>query len=204
MIDMIKRSFRIADGESCRSLGVVGLLMAGVMLASGCNRQPFNAEALRKEALQADPAFAEALNKHDELANRVLVLKRELDLKRTQIEGQISALRAELRDTTAAVNRNIDSTKALLNPTIERIELSTSLGAEDLRAKERQRSQLGRSISRLRKQLKQSGEQTSTEQAQMTQQLTEMLQETQRLDQEIAALKEHLRILKMKRLLLRW
>ena len=81
---------------------------------------------------------------------------------------------------------------------------STSLGAEDLKGKERQRSQLGRSISRLQKSLKQTNPPwPEAERRKMDADLQELLKEMQRLDRELGVLNEHIRLLNIKRLLLR-
>lgn len=187
-------------------LVLVPALAAGVA-AAGCDRIAslhVNMEQLRKDVLQADPAFAQALATHDELANRISVLERELSLKRTQTERQVTQLRAELQAATAQVKQSTATIKALLNPTVERVELAISMASEELKTKRRQRAGLGRQVSQLRKSLKQpNGPWTDAERLRMDRDLSELLVETQRIDEEAAALQQHLRLLKNKRLLLR-
>jgi len=174
-----------------------------VIVLASCG-PPANPQVLRDEILKVDPRFAEVLEKRDELANRIKVLERELALKKSQVGHQIAQLRKELSEATQQVNQKIQKTKTLLAPDLERIELSLSMAADELKGRRHMRASLGRSISRVRKALKSEQAQwAQSERARMDQELTALLQETKRLDQEIALLNEHLRLLKIKRLLLR-
>jgi len=165
---------------------------------------PANPQALREEVVKIDSRFAEVLEKRDELANRIKVLERELALKKSQVGHQIAQLRKELNEATQQFNQKIQKTKTLLAPDVERIELALSMAADELKGRRHMRASLGCSISRLRKALKSEQAQwAQSERARMDQELAELLQETQRLDQEIAVLNEHIRLLKIKRLLLR-
>lgn len=170
---------------------------------AGCGAPP-NAQKLRADVLRVDPAFAEALEKRDEQANRIVLLEREFDLKQTQAQQQIKQLRDGLAEARRQVDQKIQKSKALLKPDLERLELALSMAGNELRAKRSQRAGIGSNISRLKKSLK--GGQvpwSEAEGAAMTKELNDLLQEAQRLDREIAALGEHIRLLKVKRLLLR-
>ena len=91
-----------------------------------------------------------------------------------------------------------------IDPDRKRVELAYAMAAEELRAKRNQRASIGRSISRLRKALKQQqAPWTTEERSHHETELEDLLRETKRLDQEIAALNEHLRLLKIKQVLLR-
>lgn len=178
-------------------------LAGWLMVCSGCG-PPANSQRLREEILGVDPAFSEVLEKRDEQANRIKLLEREYDLKRTQVEQQIVQLRNDLRASRKQVNEKITRIRGLLKPNIERVELARSVANEERRAKRAQRATLGRSLSHLRKSLKQS--QVPLDPAQrsrLSQEEAELLSEIQRLDHELAALDEHLRILQIKQLLLR-
>ena len=169
----------------------------------GCG-PPANQEQLRTEALKVDPSFSDVLQKRDEVANRILVLDRELTLKRSKVESQISQLRKELSDAEAQVHQKTEQFKTHLDPDRKRVELAYAMAAEELRAKRNQRASIGRSISRLRKALKQQqAPWTAEERDHHETELEDLLRETKRLDQEIAALNEHLRLLKIKQVLLR-
>jgi len=65
------------------------------MSGTGCG-PPVKPEAIREEVLATDPGFSLTLSKRDELANRLMLLERELDLKRTQVEQQVAGLRKRL------------------------------------------------------------------------------------------------------------
>jgi len=179
---------------------VYGLLLG---FAAGCG-PPANPERLREEVLKADPTFSEVLQKRDEQANRIKLLEREFDLKRTQAHDQIAKLQKELQDARAQVDQKILRSKALMKPDIDRLELAISMATEERQAKRNQRASVGRSISRLRKALSQDTPQfAAAERARMEQELSDLVAETQRVDYEITALNEHLRLLKIKRVLLR-
>jgi len=170
---------------------------------SGCGPQA-NEEQLRNEVLKADPSFADALNKRDELDNRIMQLERELALKQTQVDRQITLLRKELQETRVQVTQKTQKITAVLKPYLERVDHALAMASEELSSKRSQRASISRSISRLRKALKQEKPPwTEPERARMDQELAELLRETERLDHEIAALNEHIRLLKTKRLLLR-
>ncbi len=186
-----------------RRVTLIIVLLLGAAAAAGCG-PPANPQALREEALKADPSFAQVLEKRDEMASRIMQLERELDLKRNQVERQIAQLRKDLTDAQAQVNQKVQKTKALLTPDLERLNLALSTADEERRAKQSQRASLGRSISRIRKSLKEdSGQWTKTERARMERELDELLRETKRIDQELAILNQHVHRLKIKRLLLR-
>ena len=169
----------------------------------GCQRQPVDLKALRHDVLKTDPAFAAALNKHDELASRIEVLERELDLKRTQVEDQIARLRAELREATEDTTRRTKEIKSQLDPEVERLELALTTARDELKDRQRQRANLGRVISSLRKSIKGGTQPAGKERAQLDQELGEHLREMERLDQELAAMNQHIALLENKRRLLR-
>ena len=180
------------------------LIIAGLLSLVGCGA-PANREQLAKEVLAADPSFSSVLMTHRELTSRIETYERELALKRATIERQIADLRKELETATTNARTKITAAKAQLDPERKRLELQLSLAGEELRAKQAQRANVGRSIAKLRKTLKE-GEQllTAAEQAGQRGQLAEHLREAERLDQELAGSKEHIRLLKLKLLLIRF
>ena len=171
--------------------------------SAGCG-PPTSPKVLRDAILAADPDFKASLMKRDEIAGRISVFKRELDLKRQETEGRIAKMRQDLKAATDRVNQKIEREKGLLDPDVKNLEFASGMASEELRAKRQQRASLGRSISQLRKALKQSGPQWSAqERAQRDRELSELLAEAARVDQELAALGAHIRLLKMKRTALR-
>ena len=176
---------------------------ASLLDLAGCS-PPTNPKVLRQEILAADPAFKSSLMKRDEVAERISVFKRELELKRQESEEHIAKIRQDLKAATDRVNQKIGKEKSLLDPELKNLELASGMASEELRAKRQQRASLGRSISQLRKALKQSGPQWSAkERARRDRELSELMEEAMRIDQELAALGAHIRLLKMKRMVLR-
>ena len=178
------------------------MLSSSLLGIAGCG-PPTNPQVLRQEILAADPEFKSSLMKRDEVADRITVLRRELELKRQETENQIAKVRQDLKTMTDRVNQKIDREKKLLDPDFNHLELASGMASEELRAKRQQRASLGRSISQLRKALKQGGPQWSAkERAQRDRELSELIEEATRIDQELAALGAHIRLLKMKRMVL--
>ena len=178
------------------------LLLAGLW-AAGC--APANRDELAKEVLKADPAFASVLDKHRELANHIDTYEQEFALKRKTVEEAIAQMRKDLAASAAAVRaKTLEATKRL-QPEREQLELGLSLAGEELRAKQAQRASLGRSIAQLRKSLNSADAALNpAERSRQTKQTDEMARDAARLDHEIAALKEHARLLKLKLLLIRF
>ncbi len=173
----------------------------GVLLISGVGcGPPANPQKLREETLKIDPTFSEVLQKRDEQANRIALLEREFDLKRTQVDQKIAQLRKEVKDARVQVEQKVQKSKALLKPDVDRLHLTLSMANDERQAKRVHRSSLGRSISRLKKALKDGA---AEDQVSVERELNDLLQEAQRLDREIHALNEHVRLLKIKLLLLR-
>ena len=173
-----------------------------LLLSAGCGPSPDSKE-LRQRVLKGDPAFAKTLEQRDEVSANIALLNRELALKRDQIERQSGQLHDEMAQVTAQVKQKTGQTKALLIPEEARLDLALSMAAEELKAKRNQRASLGRSISQLRKALKEHPQWSAAERARMDRELGELTRETQRLDRELDALKAHLDLLKDKRILLR-
>ena len=89
-----------------------------------------------------------------------------------------------------------------MNPDRERLRLALTMAGEQLRGTQLQRSSISRSVSQLRKALKQENTALSAkERAGQAAQLDELLRDAKRWDVEILALREHVRLLKLKLLL---
>lgn len=184
-----------------RSVSLMGLLLA--LDLAGCGRA-LNREQLAKEVVQRDPEFSWVLDKHRALANRIETYQRELALKRTTVDQSIAQLRKDLATATVNVKTKIEDVKKQIEPDAQRLNLALASAAEELRTKQFQRSSLGRSIARLRKAMKAAqGVLTNEERVRQETQVEEMLHDAARLDHEIKGLKEHMRLLKMKLILIK-
>ena len=186
---------------SAAILSLLSILLAGSCV-SGC--APTKREALIKEVLAVDPAFASVLEKHRELANRIETYERELALKRRTVEQAIAQMRKDLATTAASIRAKTAETKQRLEPERQRLDYTLALASEELRAQQLQCSSLGRAITKLKKALKSVGAVwTAEERAQQEARIVEMQRDAARLDQELAALRSHVRLLKVKLLLLK-
>ena len=180
---------------------VISLLL--LTWPGGC-APPANREQLTQEVLKADPDFATVLEKHRELQNRIETYQRELALKRSTIERSIAQLRKDLAAAMSSVRQKTAEAKKRIEPDRARLELALSMASEELQSKRLQRSTLGRSLATRRKALnRQDSAWTAPERARQEAQIDEMLRDATRLDQELAALKEHIRLLKIKLLLIK-
>jgi hypothetical protein len=182
-------------------VAVVGLALLGGV---SCERL-MSREQLAKEVLRQDPEFRGVLDRHRALVNRIETYQRELALKRATIEQNITQMRKELAASAANVQTRVAEVRKQMDPERQRLELALSTAAEELRVKRFQRASLGRSIARLRKTPKSAaGAFSDSEQARQQAQLTDMLADAKRLDHEIEALKAHMRLLKVKILLIQF
>jgi hypothetical protein len=165
---------------------------------------PANREQLTKEVVSQDPEFAAVIEKHRQLISRIQTYEKELALKRSTVDKTITQLRKDLAGAAATVRLKTAETKKRMDPDRERLTLALSAAGEELRAMRQQRAQLGRQIAQLKKAAKTA--KSAWSRADMNrhdQQIRDMLRDAQRLDQEMAGLKEHTRLLKLKLLLIK-
>ena len=176
-----------------------------VLLAVGAaSCAPAKRDDLVKEVLKADPEFSSVLEKHRELNSRIETANRELELKRTTIERNIAQLRKDLAAAAASARAKMAEIKKRIEPDQQRLTMALSLSSDELRAKRIQRASLGRSIAQLRKSLnRQDSPGTPEERTRQQAQLDEMLKDAARLDGEMTGLKQHVRLLKIKLLLIK-
>ena len=144
------------------------------------------------------------LEKHRELTNRIQTYQRELALKRSTIEQNIAQLRKDLAAAASGVNAKIDEVKKRMDPDRNRLMQGLQAASEELRAKREQRAHLGRATAELKKALGSQGSWTPQEQERRETQLNDTLQDAKRLDQEMATLQVHMRLLKIKLLLIKF
>ena len=171
---------------------------------AGCG-PPANREDLVKEVLKADPDFTAPLEKHDDYARRIKVHEQELEVTRTTIERKIAQLRKDLTTAVSSTDAKIADVKKKMEPDRQRLQLALSEAAQELSAKRIQRASLGRSIAELRKATRNPNVQwTAKERMRQDEKIEEMTRDAARLDQEMAALKAHVRLLKIKLLLIKF
>ena len=186
---------------SGRAAGLAAVFVAGIVLA-GC--APANRDELAKEVLAADPSFAAVLERRRELANRIDTYERELALKRSTVDQTVNQLREDLAASTKAVRAKTQETRAKLDPDRRRLTQALAGAGEALKAKQLERAAIGHSISQLRKSLENSNVAwTDEERARQAASVDEMVRDATRVDYELDALKAHMRLLKIKLLLVK-
>jgi len=177
---------------------VLTLACAGCMLF-------VNEEEIRKEVLEADPAFSRVLEQRDSYAGQIETAQREFALKRATVQRAIEKLREDLAESQRKVQERKERYSQLMEPENRKLDFGVSMAKEELRGKRVQRSSIGRSAARLKKSLKEADATWSQQERERQQaRLKEMLDDAQRLDQEIDALNEHVRLLKLKLKLLKF
>ena len=176
---------------------ILGFSLSFAWLTRSC--APVDPQKLTKEVLKADPDFAVPLDKYRSINNRIATYQRELELKRATVERQIAQLRQELEHTVEVVKKKVAETRARIKPDQERLELALSMANEQLSLKRAQRAAIGRSMAKLRKTLANpKGAWSAEERAEYQRQVDDMVRDMARLDQELKALNEHIRLLKIK------
>src|SRR3989338_7985281 len=189
------------DAGYCLMKHVIGLLLSCVVIA-GCS--PISREDMTKEALKADPDFSSVLEKHHSLLNRIQTYERELALKRTKIDRSIPELRRELTMAMSNAKTKIESVQKQMEPDRARLELDLSMAGEEIQAKRLQRANLNSSISKRKNALKRQGAGwTKEERTRQETQIEDMIRDVKRLDQELVVLKSHLRLLRIKLILIK-
>jgi len=165
---------------------------------------PANRAQLAKEAVSQDPEFAAVLEKHRQLISRIQTFEKELALKRSTVEKTIGQLRKDLAAGASNVRLKTAETKKRMDPDRQRLDLALSMAGEQLRATRQQRAKVGRQIAQLKKAAKGAqGTWSRDDMARHEEKIQDMLQDAQRLDHEMAALKEHTRLVKLKLLLIK-
>ena len=178
--------------------------VAIVLVLGSVSCAPAKREDLANEVLKVDPEFSSVLEKRRELASRMETFDRELALKRSTIERSIAQSRKELAAAAANTRLKTAEVKKRMEPDQQRLTLALSMSSEELRAKRIQRASLGRSMSQLKKALNsKDAVWTPEERARQQAQLDEMLKDVARLDQEMGGLKQNVRLLKIKLLLIK-
>lgn len=189
-------------------LRILMVLSAGLLAlgAGKCTFQPAaNRDELTKEVLAADPKFDKVLEKYRELANRIDTFEQELALKRQTVDESIAQLKKDLTATEAQVKAKIEETKKKIEPDAQAHAAALETAAQELRAKQAQRASLGKSMAQQQKLLKsQDAPLAADAREKETQRLAEMTKAAAVMDEEMAALKNHIRLLKIKIILLKF
>lgn len=158
--------------------------------AAGC--APVDREKLAQEVVAKDPEFAAVLEKHRELTSRIETYDRELSVRRSEVEKKVALLRKDLVDAAASVRAKTEEVKKRMDPDRMRLQQALTQSGNELNIKQAQRSALGKQIAILKK----SGQPESGG-------LAQLLQQAQQLDQEMAEIKDRIRLTKIKLVLIK-
>lgn len=165
---------------------------------------PVNQAQLTKEVLKADPEFSSVLEKRRELANRIETDERVFALKRADIDRKIQQLRKELTAADAETRQKREHIKSQMEPDRTRLMEALTKASAELKAKQVERSNTGRLMAELKKGMRQTEDALSSkERAANARDIQELLANAARLDQEITALRAHVRLLKIKLMLIK-
>jgi hypothetical protein len=173
-------------------------LAAGV-LAAGC--APIDRESVVGEVLQADPGFSEVIEKHQDLRRRIETYERELSLKRSTVNQTIKQLRQDLASSAATVRAKTEETRAKMDPDRKRLVQALTEGAALLKAKQLERAVISRSMIRLRKSQEAARQGAGGAAGGPAADLAGISADAARVDHEIAGLKDHVRLIKLKLLI---
>lgn len=177
--------------------------LAVCVVLAGCT--PVNREQLSKEVLKADPEFSSVLEKHRHLTGRIETEERKLALKKTTVEQNIAQLRRDLAATASNVKIRTAEIKKDMEPEQKTLSKALTRAAEELRAKQLQRATLGGKVTQLRKAAKAAEKVwTDRDRAKSEGQINELVRDAARVDQEIATMKAHIKLIKVKLLLVRF
>lgn len=174
-----------------------------VLVAAGC--APVNREELARRVVAADPEFAAVLDKRETLEGRISTEEKKLELVRETIQQEIAQKKKELAEKAGAVRKKIAEIKTQMQPDLDRLTAALAQASADLRAQQTQRAAIGREVAQLKKALKAAGAAWGPEQRTLQEtQIAERLRDAQRIDHDIASLKDHIKLLKTKLLLVRF
>jgi hypothetical protein len=121
------------------------------------------------------------------------------------VEQAIKQMRQDLAASAKAVRAKSAETKARMDPDRRRLIEALAAAGGELKATQAQRAAIGRAISQLRKSLKSSSAGwTDEERARQDAHVEEILRDAARIDHEMATIKAHVRLLKIKLLLIRF
>lgn len=179
-------------------------LFSAFLLAWMSSCAPVDRGQLTKEVLAKDPSFEQVLDKRKELTSRVQTLERELALKRETVDKNITQLRKDLATAASNVRIKTAEIKKRMDPDQKRLEEELASISQELRSSQEKRAALGRQMAQLKKNLSPKASLTAEERAKQEASLNEMVADSQTLDQEMQAIKERVRIVKIKLLLVKF
>ncbi len=178
-------------------------LLSAFLLAWFSSCAPVDRAQLTKEVLAKDPSFEQVLDKRQELTSRIQTLDRELALKRETVDKNITQLRKDLATAAANVRLKTTEIKKRMDPDQKRLETELTSASQELRACQEKRAALGREIVQLKKNLGSQDSLSTEQRAAQEAKLKEITADNQRLDQEMRGIKEHVRLVKIKLLLIK-
>ena len=166
-------------------------LLAALLWLSGC--APVDRQKLAQEVLAKDPEFSAVLEKHRELSSRIQTYDRELSVRRSDVEKKITQLRKDLVDAAVSVRTKTNEAKKRMEPDRQRLQQALTQAGNELKIKQGQRSILGKQVAMLKKS---PGQPQDGRMAQW-------LKQAETLDQDLAEVKERMRLYKIKLILIK-
>ena len=159
-----------------------------------------SASEMRQEVLDNDPAFAEILQKKTELDEKIASLNSEQGLKAREIESRMLVLRRELQLSKEHTAERMASLNSQLDPYRFEIKQRIMEFSTELRLKQSSLSAVYKMIVDLNRLSKQSSAQEAgTEDVlRLRDKINYQQQQSDALKQDIADLREKIRLLRLK------
>ncbi|MFA5068928.1 MAG: hypothetical protein WC487_02285 [Candidatus Omnitrophota bacterium] len=176
--------------------------MIVLMTVSGC-QYPFEFKSdaeIRQEVLDADPAFEEVLQRRAKLDEEIALLNSKQDMNADEIAAKILILKKELQSSKKAVSDHILSLNAQLDPQRSEIKHAVMELSTELRLKQSSLSAVRKMISDLNK--LNNGNVIQDQSRDDASRLREKIDDQQRqadvLKGDISVLREKIRLLRLK------
>jgi chromosome segregation ATPase len=178
-----------------------------MVLVSGCQfTYDFRPESeIRQEVLDSDPSFAAVIDIKKEIDNSIALINSETGLKSNDIESKILTLKRELRALREDSAKKIKSLNSRLDP--YRAEISQCIAelSTELKLKQSSLSAVNNMIAELNRLSSRSDFQDASEAGdavRLREKIAHQNQQADILNQDIAVLREKIRLLRLKKKLI--
>lgn len=163
---------------------------------TGCNL--FNRSADVEQIIRQDPAFKEIFQKKLDLDAQITTISNELYAYREEIESKISQLKKDYVSRKADADSKLRDLKSRLNPEREELRRRLSAKAGELKIKSQELSSIKARLATLRKMLTSKDAITLKDEArhEWEEELRRLELKEEPVREEIASLRDSLRLLK--------